>query len=54
MRRVCNAEPGLASLKAALNPADTNYFYYVLDPSTGTHKFSVTLDEHNAFVAALR
>ena len=48
------SNPGLASLKAALNPADTNYFYYVLDPSTGSHKFSVTLDEHNAFVAALR
>ena len=48
------SNPGLASLKAALNPADTNYFYYVLDPSTGSHKFSVTLDEHNAFIAALR
>ena len=48
------SNPGLASLKAALNPADTNYFYYVLDPSTGSHKFSVTLDEHNALVAALR
>ena len=48
------SNPGLASLKAALNPADTNYFYYVLYPSTGSHKFSVTLDEHNAFIAALR
>lgn len=47
------ANPGLASLKAALNPETTNYYFYVLDPSVGTHKFSTTLDEHNAFIASL-
>ena len=47
------SNPGLASLKAALNPSSTNYYFYVLNPETGTHKFSATLDEHNAFIATL-
>ena len=47
------ANPGLASLKAALNPASTNYYFYVLNPAVGEHKFSTTLDEHNAFIASL-
>ena len=47
------SNPGLASLKAALNPADTNYYFYVLNPALLTHKFSTTLDEHNAFIASL-
>ena len=47
------ANPGLASLKAALNPEDTDYYFYVLDPAQGKHKFSTTLDEHNAFIASL-
>ena len=44
------ANPGLASIKAALNPASTNYYFYVLNPETGRHKFSTTLDEHEANV----
>ena len=47
------ANPGLASLKAALNPETTNYYFYVLNPAEGVHKFSTTLDEHNAFIASL-
>ncbi|MBQ2855478.1 MAG: endolytic transglycosylase MltG [Oscillospiraceae bacterium] len=47
------ANPGLASLKAALNPENTNYYFYVLNPAEGVHKFSTTLDEHNAFIATL-
>lgn len=47
------ANPGLASLKAALNPETTNYYFYVLNPAEGQHKFSTTLDEHNAFIASL-
>lgn len=38
--------PGLDSIYAALEPADTGYYYYVLNPSTGTHQFSKTLEEH--------
>lgn len=39
------ANPGLASIKAALQPADTDYYYYVLG-ADGTHVFSRTLSEH--------
>ena len=45
------ANPGLASIKAALNPATTNYYYYVLNPATGTHQFSTTLEEHEQWRA---
>ncbi len=38
--------PGRASLQAALNPARTEYLYYVAKPG-GTHAFSTNLDEHN-------
>ncbi|MBR5125699.1 MAG: endolytic transglycosylase MltG [Oscillospiraceae bacterium] len=48
------SNPGLASLKAALNPADSDYYFYVLNPAEGVHKFSKTLDEHNEFIASLR
>ena len=44
------ANPGLASLKAALNPESHNYFYYVLNPATGRHQFSTTYDEHRAWI----
>lgn len=45
--------PGLSSISAALNPADTDYYYYALDPETGSHHFSATLAEHNAFLEGL-
>ena len=44
------ANPGLASLKAALSPETHNYFYYVLNPSTGRHQFSTTNEEHNSWI----
>ncbi len=40
------ANPGLASIEAALNPETTSYYYYVLDPNKGAHRFSTTLAEH--------
>lgn len=43
------ANPGLASIEAALDPADTNYYYYALGKD-GKHHFSSTLAEHNAFL----
>ncbi len=45
--------PGLKSIKAALNPAKTGYFYYVAMPD-GHSLFAKTLDEHNANVAKRR
>ena len=45
------SNPGLNSLKAALEPADTNYYYYVLDPAAGSHIFATTKAEHDANVA---
>jgi UPF0755 protein len=43
---ICN--PGMASLKAAMNPAQTDYLYFVAasaNPS-GKSRFSATLEEH--------
>lgn len=42
------ANPGLSSLKAALDPEMHEYYYYVLNPSTGMHQFSKTYEEHEA------
>ena len=44
------SNPGLSSLKAALNPESHNYYYYVLNPSTGMHQFSTTYEEHSNYV----
>ena len=46
------ANPGLAAVKAALSPADTDYYFYVLNPETKKHVFSETLAQHNKAVAA--
>lgn len=43
------ANPGLASIQAALEPADTDYYFYVLVGDK--HVFSETLAEHNRNVA---
>lgn len=48
------ANPGLTSLNAALDPNDTDYFYYALNPDTGEHKFSKTEKEHADFLAKLK
>ncbi len=42
------SNPGLSSLNAALEPSDTNYYYYVLDPAAGSHIFATTQAEHDA------
>jgi peptidoglycan lytic transglycosylase G len=42
------ASPGRASLEAALNPADTPYFYYVLCGEDGHHAFAKTEAGHVA------
>ena len=46
---ICN--PGIASLNAALDPANTSYYYYALDAEAGVHRFFKTGAEFEAFVA---
>lgn len=45
------ANPGIASIRAALSPAETDYYFYVLG-ADGKHVFSETLAQHNKAVAA--
>ena len=49
------ANPGLAAMKAAAAPAETDYLYFVAKPGgSGKHTFSSTLEQHNAAVKAYR
>lgn len=49
------ANPGLASLKAALHPANTGFLYFVAKPDgSGSHNFSASLAEHLKAVIAYR
>ncbi|MDD3165600.1 MAG: endolytic transglycosylase MltG [Oscillospiraceae bacterium] len=43
------ANPGLASIKAALDPDATDYYFYALDED-GSHHFSKTYYEHQQFL----
>ena len=49
------ANPGVASLKAAMAPAATDYLYFVAKADgSGGHQFSKTADEHNRAVQSYR
>ena len=44
------SNPGMEALYAAIEPANTKYYYYVLNPETGLHEFSKTYAEHQKLV----
>jgi UPF0755 protein len=49
------ASPGLASLEAALHPAETDYLFFVARPDgSGRHHFSETIAEHDRAVQDYR
>lgn len=49
------ANPGRASLQAALTPAETDYLYFVAKPDgSGAHQFSETVEQHNLAVQKYR
>lgn len=41
------SNPGLSSLEAVVNPANTDYLFYITD-SKGVNHYAKTLEEHNA------
>ena len=48
---ICN--PGLAALKSAVTPANTDYLYFVAD-TTGGHTFTRTFEEHLQAISTAR
>lgn len=46
------ANPGMSSIRAAMYPMATDYYFYALDPAGG-HYFSVDVYEHQAFLDSL-
>lgn len=51
---ICN--PGLAVLQAVVEPAETDYYYFVANDvaGDGSHVFAKTLEEHNANIEQYR
>lgn len=47
------ANPGLSSLDAALDPEETDYYYFIYDKGAGVHRFSKTLAEHTRWAKEL-
>lgn len=47
------ANPGLSSLDAALDPEETDYYYFIFDKDAGVHRFSRNLAEHTEWARKL-
>lgn len=47
------SNPGVYSLLAALDPNETDYYYYVYNPAIGAHKFSETYREHQNYINSM-
>ena len=48
------ANPGADSIRAALDPAQTDYLYFVAKPKGGGHNFSTNLKAHEKSTRAYR
>ena len=48
------SNPSQNSIAAALDPEDTDYHFFMYDPSTNRHHFSKTYQEHLDFIESLR
>ncbi len=48
------ANPGAAAIAAALDPAESNFLFFVAKPEGGGHQFSETMGEHEKAVQAYR
>jgi UPF0755 protein len=48
------ANPGAAAIAAALNPAETDYLYFVAKPTGGGHQFSASQADHDKAVRQYR
>lgn len=48
------SNPSQNSIAAALDPEDTDYYFFMLDPRTNAHHFSKTYKEHLEFVESLK
>ncbi|GMU91817.1 MAG: aminodeoxychorismate lyase [Candidatus Hydrogenedentota bacterium] len=48
------SNPGVSSLRAALQPANVDYLYFVSNADGKTHTFSTTMSDHNRAVAKFR
>jgi len=48
------SNPGRNSLNAALDPNETNYYFYVFNPDTGVHLFAKNAKEHDKNVEYVR
>ena len=45
---------GLAAIRAAIRPAQSEFLYFVRDKKTGKHKFSATYEEHMGAINSQR
>lgn len=48
------ANPGIDAIRAVIEPAETDYLYFVVSGADGAHVFASTFEEHEANVARYR
>lgn len=48
---ICN--PGIEAMKAAVNPSDTPYYYFVTD-ANAKYYYAITYDEHLKHISDIK